>query len=443
MAMMTRPDAATPRRASLSRQNAWLNGVLQAATRPENAWLIFGVMLLASYVVLPLLLSLPAYSDPAYRTLAAISSVGVAVMWWGYKLTKGLAFSIPKVQVDTDVFLTLVIGLFTGFAVLSWVTAEQIPLIAALQGADGDTIALLRENFLKGRGGWQSGFVYVNAILSGALLPYCIALMFLMNSRYKWLVFAFFMFYSISFMEKAFFLKAVIPVFYLLCQKAFRSRLQPSAIAVGSLLLLLAFTAVSRIGQPALQSGGGDFWGPTYQAGNALDQLAWRIFAVPLFSAVDAIKLWETIFNYPLGGATSSLLSSLLGLQRIEFERLVFAYEWGQNAAGTGSANSVYFTEAFVNFGWLGIITFSAAIGGLLRMFTSSRDEAFRSLCVLFCINLFTAGLIGIMFSNGFLLLFLLGLFVRMKGAPVLSAPIPGGMPPPVGVALPWERRQP
>lgn len=138
----------------------------------------------------------------------------------------------------------------------------------------------------------------MNAILSGALLPYCIALLFIRDSKYKWWVFAFFMLYSVSFVEKAFFLKAVIPVFYLLCQGIFRSRLQPSVVAAGSVLLLFAFVTLSQVNAGWL-AGGGDFWSPTYQAGNTLDQLAWRTFSVPVFSAVDAIKLWEMAFNYP------------------------------------------------------------------------------------------------------------------------------------------------
>ena len=72
-------------------------------------------------------------------------------------------------------------------------------------------------------------------------------------------------------------------------------------------------------------------------------------------------------------------MSSAFGLHRVEFERLVFAYEWGQNAAGTGSTNSVYVIEAFVNFGWAGVAIFSAVVGLMFRVFAQSEDEAFRA----------------------------------------------------------------
>lgn len=423
--------------------SSWLNRVLGIVTLPQNAALIFGAAILLVYCAIPVALSLSAYPDPAYRTLAAMAGLGTAVMWGTYVLSRGVVIAIPKIDIDPNIFLLVVVGTFVAFAVLSWATAEQIPLVAALQGAGPETVANLRESFLKARGGWQSSFVYVNAILSGALLPYCIALLFIRDSTYKWWVFGFFLFYSVSFVEKAFFLKAIIPVFYLLCQGIFRSRLQPSVVAAGSVLLLFAFVALSRVDANWVV-GGGDFWSPTYRADSAWDQLAWRVFSVPVFSAVDSIKLWETSFNYPLGGATSSVVSSVFGLQRIDYERLVFAFEWGQNAAGTGSANSVYLTEAFVNFSWAGVAAFSAMVGLLLRMFAQSKDEAFRSLWLLFCLSLFAAGLLGVIFSNGFLLVFLIALFTRMGRAPAaVTAARPARAPVPAAprLVMPWERK--
>lgn len=405
----------------LTSYTAWLNRALKGATGPEKAWLIFGGLILIVYCLLPASLILAGYTDTAYGTLAGIAAVGVTVTWTTYLASGEIKFRIPPLVFDTNVFLLMVIGLFVGFAILSWATADQIPLVAALQGADGATVAYLREGFLKGRGGWQSSFVYVNAILSGALVPYCIAIMFLTGHRFKWLVFSFFMIYSISFVEKAFFLKAIVPIFYLLCQQRFRSHIQPSHVAIGTVLLLLGLTALSRAEFGSWSVGGGDFWSSSYQSANAMDQLLWRMVSVPLFSAVDAIKVYEGYFGYPLMGATSSLLSFVSGTERIEFERIVFAFQWGQNGTSTGSANSVYLTEAYVNYGWIGVVLFSSIVGILLRIFASSRDEAVRSIWILFSLNLFSAGLIGLLFSNGFVLLLLIAIFVRLRNVPLIQ----------------------
>lgn len=71
-----------------------------------------------------------------------------------------------------------------------------------------------------------------------------------------------------------------------------------------------------------------------------------------------------------------------------------------------------------MNFGWAGVVGFSAVVGLLLRLFAQSKDEAFRALWLLFCVSLFAAGLLGIAFSNGFLLVFLLVIFTRIGATP-------------------------
>jgi hypothetical protein len=133
-------------------------------------------------------------------------------------------------------------------------------------------------------------------------------------------------------------------------------------------------------------------------------------------TAADAIRVLQEQFSgQPLWGATSSFVASLFGMERIEFERLVFAAQWGQNATGTGSSNSVYITEAFINFGWSGVVIFSFLIGLMMRMFAVSRDEAFRALWPLFAFGVYTSGLIGLLLSNGFVLLFAIALFTRIR----------------------------
>jgi hypothetical protein len=94
--------------------------------------------------------------------------------------------------------------------------------------------------------------------------------------------------------------------------------------------------------------------------------------------------------------------------------------QWGQNETGTGSSNSVYITEAFVNFGWIGVVIFSIFIGRSLKWFARSRDEAFRSIWPLYVMGLYSAGLFGQLLSNGFILLLALGLFVSIR-APARS----------------------
>lgn len=153
-----------------------------------------------------------------------------------------------------------------------------------------------------------------------------------------------------------------------------------------------------------------------YQPSGTVDHLAWRILSVPLFTAKDALKVFDVRFDsVPLMGATSSFLAKLFGQERVAYERIVFAEQWGQNQTGTGSANSVYVTEAFVNFGWIGVVVFSLLIGQMFRWMSISSDVAFQSLWPVFASGLYVAGFIGLMLSNGFVVIFLMALFVKWK----------------------------
>lgn len=124
---MIRSNARLRPGSTASRSSAWLNRALRIVTRPQNAALIFGLGILLVYCAIPLALSLSAYPDPAYRTLATMAALGTVVMWSAYAVSKGAVIPVPKIYIDQNLFLVVVIGTFVAFAVLSWATAEQIP----------------------------------------------------------------------------------------------------------------------------------------------------------------------------------------------------------------------------------------------------------------------------------------------------------------------------
>lgn len=400
--------------------------LLGTLTRASRGPLYLSVAVLLAYSFLPAVVADVLGLGPEYGELSWISAVAAASVWIGAMMPLAGGRSVgtlPRIGVNIKTFNTFVWVSFIAFAILAWTTAEQIPLVAALNGADPSTIAVLREEFLKARVGWEASFVYVNAILCGALIPYSLAQMFLRKLPARWFAFAFFLTYCISFIEKAFFLKAVLPLLYLMAQGRIRFSLKPTASAVvplrpAVLLLLMtgilvAITVVS--GSASATTGGeGDFFSVGYQARGALALLVWRSVAIPVITAAEAIRVWHQQFDGRLlWGATSGLISGITGMKHVEFERLVFAAQWGQNETGTGSANSVFITEAYVNFGWIGVVVISALVGAIMRLFARSANEAFRSLWMLFAFGVFVSGLIGMLLSNGFILILILELFVK------------------------------
>ena len=296
------------------------------------------------------------------------------------------------------------------------ITAPAIPLFTALQGGSADLIALQREEFLKSREGIAGIFVYLNALFTGALVPYSIALMFMNKSKWRWLLTGLFLLYSISFVEKAFFLKVFLPLLYLFGTGAVKSRFGSKTTIAAAALILLFVTTVSGVGSSDSPGTSADFFSAYYAPSSPIMHIVWRSLAVPVFTAADTLRVYQTYFGgQPLNGATSSFLASLFGLERVAFERIVFEVQWGQNETGTGSSNAVYITEAFVNFGWIGVIAFSLFVGRSLKWFARSRDEGFRSIWLLYVMGLYSAGLVGQLLSNGFVLLLLIGLFVHIR----------------------------
>jgi hypothetical protein len=395
-------------------------------TRASRGPLYLSIAILLAYSLLPAIVADVFDLGPEFHELAWVAAVGAGCIWIGAKVrvaSRRVARPIPRIRVNLKTFNTVVWALFITFAVIAWTTANEIPLIAALNGADPSTIAVLREEFLKARVGWEASFVYINALLCGALIPYSLAQMFLQKLPGRWFSFLFFFMYCISFVEKVFFLKAVLPLLYLMTQGRIRFSLRPSRSALlplrpAVLLYLMAGVLVLNTvvaGSASFTAGlNGNFFSIDYQARGALALLLWRAVAIPVMTAAEAIRVWHQQFDgHLLLGGTSSLISSITGVKHIEFERLVFAAQWGQNVTGTGSANSVFLTEAYVNFGWIGVVMISAVVGAIMRLFAKSRNEAFRSLWMLFAFGVFVSGLIGTLLSNGFILILMLEFFVK------------------------------
>jgi hypothetical protein len=387
-------------------------------TSEKKGYIYLAFGLIVTYVLSPLAIYNFFGLDFAYLKFSGISLFAVICLIVGAFFPL-LDFSfnkkIQKFAINGLYFCTIIWLVFLVFAILAWATSPQIPLIAALNGADAETIAVLREKFLKSREGWQSSFVYINALLTCALIPYSLALLFLNNVRWRWLAATLFFIYCLSFMEKAYFLKCFIPLFYLTMQGFIKTRIPIKLIVVVPWLVIFAITFLSGSGTN-LDINNESFFSASYIPQSPWHHLLWRIVAIPLVTSVDSIRVFYDQFGGEyLNGFTSSFISKIFSEDRIDFERLVFAEQWGQNETGTGSSNSVYIIEAFVNFGWIGVLIFSFITGQIMRIFAISKDKAFKSLWILFAFGVYSSGLIGTLLSNGFILVFIMQIFFRVK----------------------------
>ncbi|MGB3024317.1 hypothetical protein [Paradevosia shaoguanensis] len=331
-------------------------------------------------------------------------------------------------------------GVWGAFVVLVFVilaTADNIPFLNALSGAStAQDLIVQRQDFLAARQGWEAALPYLNVMFMGSIIPYALAVMFVNMHRLRWIALPLVMAYSLLALEKILLVKVLTPLFILAMQR----RVWNAAILVLMSVLTLglfylttylsrgetsseemAFAEAMSHASPAAQAASGfsvaTYFSTDYRPSGAIDLLIWRSIAVPIFTAADALKVIDTELDNQLQfGATSTFLAPLAkivtGRDKINFDAMVYTYQWGSHL---GRANSAYFNEASVNFGWPGVVGFSLIIGLCLRLFSRSPDPAFAALWPLFCWNVFQAGLIGTLLSNGFLLVFAFMLFVRLE----------------------------
>lgn len=405
---------------------------LYKLTHTRRSATLFILALLAVYALMPVLVDSLLLPNPYFVELAQLSIFSCIMIAFGHCLPL-LDFRFNKdakfVAIDSRFFHTVVWAGFVIFLVVTFATADAVPLVSVFKGASSSELSVQRGDFLKTRTGMEAALIYFNTVFVSALLPYSLALLFIKRVRFRYLFLMLFLGYSVSFLQKALFINIIFPLLYITAQQKKLGSLKFLMILIGGfgflyLITILAFGGESEFNtdrSAALISS--DFFGASYLPTSPIDHIIWRIIAVPMFSAADTLAVFnESFLQQPLWGATSSFFSSIFSLEHIFLEKLVFAYQWSWN--DIGNTNSVYITEAFVNFGWLGVALFSIFIGQSLRWFRYSRDEAFKSLWLIYCFGLFSGGLIGTLLSNGYLLIFMLGLFFKVTNKPIIQGDI-------------------
>lgn len=392
----------------------------RALTSTRLAVWVFVVSLVLVYAVLPVAVDLLILPSPYFVELAQLTVVACAAIVVGYHLPlldERFSPRAVRIRIGSDGFHTAIWVAFGAFLIVTFATAEAIPIISALQGADTAELSQQRGDFLKARVGIEAALLYMSTIFVGALLPYSLATLYLQKSRYRFALTGLFLAFSISFLAKALFVNVMIPLIYVFAQHYKASGKKVLLTLGASVLLLYAVTLLSFGGQSefdtAAIAAAGNFFGAGYVPSNAIDHLIWRAVAVPMFTASDTLLVFAEQFNRDLmWGATSSFLAAIFGLERIPLEKLVFEQQWSWN--DIASSNAVYITEAFVNFSWIGLVLFSLFVGQSLRWFRKSKDEAFKALWMIYCLTLFTSGLIGTLLSVGYVLMFGLALLFRV-----------------------------
>lgn len=380
---------------------------------------IFVLLLAVMYGVMPLAVNF-FFANPYFVELAKICAVTCIFILVGFSLPLFDGRFRPdalRLTIDATAFHFVVWAAFVLFLLVTFATASSVPIVSVFFGATADELSQQRGDFLKGRQGAEAALLYLSTLFVSALLPYSLVHLFIEKARLRYQLMLLFFGFSISFLQKALFVNVVFPLFYLFVRRMKAGSMRIVLSVVGSLVLLYLITVLASGGQSEFDTGGagsGDFFASAYVPSSAIDLLVWRSVGVPIFTAADTLLVFEQQFGgKPLLGATSTFFATLFSLERVPLERLVFEHQWGWN--DIANANAVFMIDAYVNFGWAGVVVFALFVGQSLRWFDRSRDEAFKSLWLIYCFALFSGPLIGMLLSNGYILMFTYALLVRLK----------------------------
>ena len=409
--------------------------MIKTATSTSNSWIFLSIALSILYVAVPSYVYLSGQGDLYFAKLALVTAVAVAGIVAGFHLPildRLFEAKYAFIQISSNWLQVAIWGAFLAYACLVLMTAESIPFLTALKGSTPDILSAERGAFLKTRHGWEAALPYIGTVFLGVLLPYATARLFVEKSRWRFVVLIIFVIYTLLSLEKSLFILALAPIAYLIAQKKSINYLAFVGLfvfAAGTMFLnvsiergitpLSLFSSDTRdavdMAPPVADSAlpEGPYFTQLYRPKGTLDQIVWRAVSVTVFTASDALRVFDKTYNgnYLLG-ATSSFVAAVTRQTRVNYDAEVFAYQFGRSEIGR--ANSVFVTEAFVNFGWIGVGVFAVAIGLALRCFERSSDEAFKALWPLFCWYIFTAGLMGALLSNGYALIFFAAFFVRI-----------------------------
>jgi hypothetical protein len=144
-----------------------------------------------------------------------------------------------------------------------------------------------------------------------------------------------------------------------------------------------------------------------------------RLLWTPYITAYDWFRYQDEILQGDyLRGKTAGPLAWLQGEPRFSAEKEIFKYQFGQSATPTGTANAVFFADAYLNFGWLGILVCSVLLGVIFGLITALDSLSVASVSVMSSFGVMVASFTANLFSGGLLILLLLAFMSRGIRAP-------------------------
>lgn len=269
--------------------------------------------------------------------------------------------------------------------------ADSIPLIVALQGKSLIDIAHARSQFLAGLSGYESLVRYFVFIFGRSVMPLVLLAAFFYTVPLRYFLFGLILFFSMLSMEKAAPIFVMLPLaFYFVLFRKWKSCL----LLLGVLMLsvsAMSFLALGGNSDTGFGGGGQeselvvpqgipikeaqgdslrfslyDFYRKKsmgnleeFAIENRIVFVLNRIMWIPYVTAYDWLRVQRELLKGKLTmGRSVSFLHYLYDEPKMHLEKIVYVYQFGPSPGGEGAANTVFFVDAKLAFGWVGVVIY-------------------------------------------------------------------------------------
>lgn len=362
-------------------------------------WLFFlPLFVFAGYYLLQNIIGYANYPSNIITKLViclvlSISSYVICYIFFPTSITKYITSLQTSIKIHKYMSYTIILAfLIILLTIIS--RTEKIPLIEAFRGATAFELADYRNSFMRGSSGNGGLINYLYSIFLQALMPFAVAYCILTKDKLRYLAVSIFILGASLSLSKGIFLCVSAPMFaaYLMQGRwaAAISSILGFFVSVAIMYILAsgyigAFekgsqttnasaSASAAINRTALQSDVPDKYNIFTEKNQTL-LIINRIIWIPYVTAVDWFRYQDIKLNgnYVLGQSIRPL-AYLSGKDRIYLEKEVAELQWGGPSGAT--SNAVFFADAWLNWGAIGVILYSAILSITIKIIIASGNKA-------------------------------------------------------------------
>lgn len=398
--------------------------------RFDNLYLLPIIGVVIFYVVPSVIGVFFGASELAFQLLF-LSVLSLLAYYFSYLLFIGSWFSflcrsVFKFRVEWSFFAFVILFSYFSVIVYAAITAPGIALFEAMRGASVSEVANLREGFLRTREGWERALLYIYTIGLSAFMPLVISQLFIARSRWRYVVLGTFLFSLALTLEKSRSLVALLPLVILFVNSGKTRKAYLVMVWIALFIVLISVLARGGISSDEKPEGDSRLLGVPDEYSLFVGEssqfyyIVNRVLYIPYATAIDWLRYRELILKGEnTFGRSISAIALITGEERINLEQEIFAFQWEQNESGTGSANTAFYVDAYLNFDYLGVIIYSIILAFCVRVCVCSSNKALVSCLVISLYSVCFNSLSGVLFSGGLGFVLILALFCKIVSADV------------------------